>query len=159
MSRDSAQEHSCVTELGQDPKPASLWKTASDHAVRQVLPGRGASREGMCCRMLAADDAAMRALKGERPNGVSEMPDPEAAEYLAKHQTKALGGDVMNAVKNHYNGTQEEHVQPASTDSHATIEEHVTEVRHHSPDCTPLLQDRLAASSFALHKPHCPGLS
>ena len=38
----------------------------------------------------------------------------------------------MNAVKNHYEGTQEEHVQPASTDSHATIEEHVTEVRHHT---------------------------
>ena len=45
----------------------------------------------MCCRMLAADGAAVRALKGDRPNGVSEMPDPEAAEYLAKHQTKAWG--------------------------------------------------------------------
>ena len=124
-----------------------------------VKPCQTGEPEGMCCRLLAADGAAVRALKGERPNGVSEMPDPEAAEYLAKHQTKALGSDVINAVKNHYDGTQEEHVQPASTDSHATTEEHVTEVRHHD------LQIARHSSKVActlpplLHTTDCAGLS
>lgn len=68
-----------------------------------------------------------RRLEGHRSNGVSEMPDPEAAEYLAKHESGDLGKDVLNAAVTHYNGTQGGSVHPLSTDSQATREEHVTE--------------------------------
>ena len=67
-------------------------------------------------------------MRNARPNGVSEMPDPEAAEYLSQHQSQDLGADVVNSARMHYNGTEHGEHKPASTDRHATIEERMNPV-------------------------------
>lgn len=78
--------------------------------------------------LLGASKHSKRGLVSERPNGVSELPDPEAAEYLSEHQSKDLGADVLTAAKLHYNGTHGGPVHPLSTDQAATTEEHATQV-------------------------------
>lgn len=98
------------------------------------VPRNSAGHRELCvCRLLTRGLVSSRGLVGGRPNGISEMPDPEAAEYLAEHQSGDLGSDILTAAKLHYNGTQEGAVHPLSTDRHATIEEHITQVATASP--------------------------